>query len=298
MKVQRGDLVLSTQGRSFWILDDLAPLRQISDAIATGGVHIFAPRDAYRFLYNAGFGGAESNRASSGDPQYPQAGAMIDYWLPSDALPVSMEIVAPDGKVVRRLSSEVTDPAASAEAAGAQRLTRVSGLNRVIWDMSYPGPWDANARRNGRSGPMAAPGTYTVRLSAGGATATQRLVLRADPRVIADGVTPAIMREQLAHNLHVRDLVTDVNRAVASLSAARSKAREGSPARARIDAIDKILVTPPIRYSRPGLQAQIQYLYGAAFGADQKVPNDAVLRYAQLKRELDAVKKNLSALDQ
>ena len=298
MKVHRGDLVLSTQGRSFWILDDLAPLRQMSDAVIAKAVHLFAPREAYRFSYNAGFGGAESNRASSGDPQYPQAGAMIDYWLAADAGPVSLEIVAPGGEVVRRLSSEAVDPAAPIEAAGAQRLTRAAGLNRLIWDMEYAGAWNANARRNGRGGPMAAPGTYRISLASGGSTQTQQLVLSADPRVLADGVTPSIMREQLVHNLRVRDLVGAVNRAVANLAAAKKKAAPGTAASAKADAIEKILVTPPIRYSRPGLQTQIQYLYGAAIGADQKVSNDAVQRYGQLRGEFDEVQKELAALEQ
>ncbi|MEO8575597.1 MAG: hypothetical protein ABI556_02800, partial [Gemmatimonadales bacterium] len=131
MKVHRGDLVLSTQGRSFWILDDLEPLRQMSEVVGAKGAHLFAPREAYRLVYTAGFGGTESNRSSSGDPQYPPAGAMIDYWLPTDAQPVSMEIVAPDGTVVRKLSSEAPEQAASIEAAGAQRLTRNAGLNRI-----------------------------------------------------------------------------------------------------------------------------------------------------------------------
>lgn len=303
MKVHRGDLVLSTQGRSFWILDNLEPLRQMSDGLASRRAHLFTPRDAYRIFYNPGFGGAESMRAPRGDPQYPQAGASIDYWLGTDAGPVTIDIVAPDGDVIRRLSSEVSEqPGAGStmEAAGAQRMTRTPGLNRLVWDMQYPGPWDANARRSGRGGPVAAPGTYTIRLTSGGSTQTQRLVLRADPRVVADGVTRAIMREQLVHNLRVRDLVSDVNRAVAELAAARQNARTappGSALRQKVDAIDKLLVTPAVRYSRPGLQAQIQYLYGAATGADQKVPNDAVLRYAQLRRELAAVKLELAELD-
>ena len=169
-----------------------------------------------------------------------------------------------------------------------------------MWDMQYPGPWDTNARRSGRSGPVAPPGSYTIRLSANGITQNRKLVLRADPRVIADGVTPQIMREQLAHNLRVRDLVSDVNRAAARLSDLKRKANAspaGSALRAQVDAIDRSLITPPVRYSRPGLQAQIQYLYGAATDADQKVGRDAIVRYGQLKTELDIVLKQIEAAE-
>ena len=139
------------------------------------------PRDAFRYFYRAGFGGAESNRVSSGDPQYPPSGAMIDYWLAPNAGPVTIEIVAPGGKVLRRMSSEAisAQQAASApvEALAAQRLTRTAGSNRLIWDMQYSGPWDASARRSGRNGPVAAPGTYTVRMSVSGVSQTRRIVL-------------------------------------------------------------------------------------------------------------------------
>ncbi len=70
----------------------------------------------------------------------------------------------------------------------------------------------------------------------------------------------------------------------------------GSALRQKFSAIEQVLVTPSVRYSRPGLQAQIQYLYGAASSADQRVPRDAVTRYTQLKRELAAVKADIAAL--
>ncbi|MEO8193429.1 MAG: hypothetical protein ABI681_06230 [Gemmatimonadales bacterium] len=305
MKVKRSDLVLSTQGRSFWILDDLEPLRQLADPVTRRGTYLFAPRTGYRLRYRTVFGGAEQNRASSADPQYPQAGAMIDYWLAPGSGPVSMEIVSPKGEVIRRMSSEAPlevaapNSAGSLTEAGAARLTKTAGMNRIIWDMLYPGPWDANPRRSGRNGPMAAPGIYTVRIAANGTSHTQRLVLAPDPRVVRDGVPPEVMREQLAHNLRVRDLVTDVNRAVDDLDEARKRAEKtpaGSEARRRLAAIETMLLTPSIRYSRPALQSQIQYLYGAATSADQRVGRDAVARYIELRRQLAVVKAEMASL--
>ena len=299
MKVQRGDLVLSTQGRSFWILDDLEPLRQMSSSVAARSAYLFEPRESWRMRYNAGFGGVETNRLSSADPQYPQAGAMIDYWLSQNSGPVTVEILSSNGELIRRLSSEAP-PSDSSDtvtaSTGAQRLSRVAGVNRIVWDMQYPGAWDSNARRSGRGGPLVAPGTYTVRLTANGITQTQKLVLRPDPRVVSDGVTTGIMRDQALHNLRARDLVSAVNRATARLNELKKKANaspQGSMLRQQVDAIDRTLITPQIRYSRPGLQAQIQYLYGAAAGADQKVGNDAIARYAVLKKELDAVMRQI-----
>ncbi len=297
MKVHQGDLALSTQGRAFWILDNLEPLRQMNAQVQTRGTYLFAPREAVNLRYFAGFGGAESNRASSGDPQYPQSGAMIDYWLPPNSGPVTLEISAPGGTVVRKLSSEAASPDSSREvspSSGAQRLSKFAGLNRIIWNTQYPGPWDSLARRRGAQGPAATPGTYTLKLTANGVTQTRSLVMKADPRVTADGITTPILREQLAHNLRVRDLVSDANRAVFDLSDLK-KTRAGA-SRDSVGALEQILLTPPVRYSRPGLQAQIGYLYGATTGQDQKVGRDAIIRYQALRKEMDAVMKRIAAL--
>jgi hypothetical protein len=133
-----------------------------------------------------------------------------------------------------------------------------------------------------------------VRLTVGDWSATQPLLLRVDPRVAADGVTQADLEEQLAHNLRVRDLVSDANRLVAQLQAAKRTA--AGPALERLAALEGRLVTPPVRYSRPGLQAHIGYLYGLTTQADQKIGRDAVERYQVLRRELDAAQAELRAI--
>jgi len=269
----------------------------MSAQVQSRGTYLFAPRVTWNLRYNAGFGGAESVRAPSGDPQYPQSGAMIDYWLPSNSGPVTLEITAPGGTLIRKLSSETASPDSSREvspATGAQRLTKLAGLNRITWNTQYPGPWDLSGRRRGSQGPSAPPGTYTLKLTANGIAQTRSLNLRADPRVTADGVTTAILREQLAHNLRVRDLVSDANRAVFDLSAMKKTASGAK--RDSVEALERVLLTPPVRYSRPGLQAQIGYLYGAATGQDQKVGRDAIIRYQALRKEMDVVMKRIAAL--
>ena len=304
IKVQRGDLVLSTQGRSYWILDDVEPLRQLSNRMAAESVYLLQPREAWRMRYPAAFGGEESNRTLTSDPQYPPPGAMIDYWLaPGATSPVTIEILDGAGKLIRRFSTEsrvdtssvpVMDSLPRLEGA-TPRLTRNSGVNRFIWDLRYAGPWDSNPRDRGRGGPLALPGKYVVRLRSGAVSNTRSLLVRADPRIARDGVTFDVLRQQLAHNLRVRDLVTEVNVAVAQLESARRRAPIGSAPRLRLDSLERLLVTPPVRYSRPGLQAHIQYLYSAMNGADQKLSRDAVERHRTLRREFDVVKKELDA---
>ncbi|HUQ46909.1 MAG TPA: hypothetical protein VM053_01550 [Gemmatimonadaceae bacterium] len=299
MKIHRGDLALSTQGRAFWILDDLAPIRQMTDALVSGGAHLLTPRDAYRLRYNPGFGGAESNRESSSDPQYLPAGAVIDYWLPSNPSSVSIDIIAPDGRVIRTMSSEPfklgdrPPPALNAQE-GAALLPKNPGLNRFVWNFEYVGPYSANPRQSGRNGPLAAPGKYTVTMVSGGKSESRRFNILPDPRVERDGVTTDVLNQQLAFNLKVRDLVSDANGFANALAVFKKDA--SSDRRQRVAEIERVFVTPPIRYSKPGLQSHIQYLYSETIGADQKVGRDALDRYRVLRAELDALTERLKAI--
>jgi hypothetical protein len=173
-------------------------------------------------------------------------------------------------------------------------------MHRFIWDLALPGAWDANPRRSGQDGPLVAPGTYTVRLSTGGWSATRPLTVVEDPRVTADGVTQADLQEQLEHNLRVRDLVSDVNRAAAVVQAAQRRLAGATGAAAdtlrQVNELAAALLTPPVRYSHPALQAHVQYLYGLTTGADQKVGRDAVERYSELRRQTDAFLAQLRAV--
>ena len=297
IRVHRQDLVLSTQGRSFWILDDLTPLHQMG--AAAGGASLVAPRTAIRYRYRAGFGGIEGDRGATEDvPQYPPAGAMLDYWLPSAGASATLDVLRPDGTTIRSFSSDSVRDTTMARA-GTTRLPTRAGLNRVVWDMSYAGPWSASATQRGRNGPMAAPGRYQVRFTSGGRSTTQPLTLRPDPRMLQDGITQGILESQLVHNLRVRDLVSDANAAAEELRAVRRRSTGGDSTAATspaIAALEAELLTPPIRYSRPGLQTHIAYLYSMTTGADQRVPRDAAQRYVELRRRLDDVRARIRVL--
>ena len=309
INIHDGDMVLSTQGRAFWIMDDLAPVRDWNDGIASSSAHLFSPRTSYRLHYRANPVSDRGNSSSA--PEYPRSGAMIDYYFahaPEDA--VTLEILDAKGNVVRSFASaatpnraaDATSEAVQEEDAPRRRppattLTTHQGLNRFIWDLTYPGPRQSATRPAGGGGPEAVPGAYRVRLTvaASGATqawsATQALVLKPDPRVTRDGVTIADMREQFDHNMRVRDLVTDVNVAVSRIRAAQARLKGATGAAA--DTLQKLatiaakLETPPIRYSEPQLQGNITYLYGMTNGADQKIGRDATERYRTLRAQLD-----------
>ncbi|MDF1502828.1 sialidase family protein [Roseisolibacter sp. H3M3-2] len=314
MKVHRHDVVISTQGRSFWILDNVTPLHALADSaqrgrLASAPAHLYRPREAVRMRYRAGFGGLEAERTATADPQYPPAGAMVDYWIArAPEGTATLDILDSTGTVLRSIASagagertqaaEGNMRAPAVERTGTPRLDVRPGLRRFVWDYTLPGPLDATGRP-GRGGPSVPPGRYTARLTIAGSgapwTMSQPLVVLPDARQTRDGVTPAVMRAQLAHNLKVRDLVSEANRLAARVREARTRFN-GAPANTvqrdslrLLQELEDKLITPSIRYSRPGLQAHIGYLYSMTTQADQRVPRDATERYTVLRRELDAL---------
>ena len=162
-------------------------------------------------------------------------------------------------------------------------------MNRFTWDLRYPGAWQSAARPEGPNGPLAPPGKYSVRLVAGNATQTQPLTVVPDPRATRDGVSAADLRVLFAHNLRVRDLVSDVNRTVSRVRAAQARLRNATGAAAdtlaKLNDVAARLITPSVRYSKPELQTHITYLYSMTSQADQRVPQDAADRFKVLRKQ-------------
>ncbi len=291
IQVAHQDLILSTQGRGFWILDDVTPLHQVG----AGGMPpsiLFKPRDAVRTAGRGGRGGLV---------QFPMPGALLTYSLAASS-EVTLEILDAAGKTVRKFTSSggAAERPAEADAggdddegprvrSGPTRLDNNPGLHRFTWDLRYPGAWTSATRPEGPNGPLAVPGKYSVRFSAGGASTTVPLTIVEDPRVAAEGVSAADLQAQFEHNMRVRDLVGEANRTVARVREAQTKLRESGP-KDKLEEVNRIasrLITPSIRYSKPELLTHIQYLYSMTNMADQKVGQDAVDRYRELRRELD-----------
>jgi hypothetical protein len=148
-------------------------------------------------------------------------------------------------------------------------------MNRVTWDVRHS------------SGLSAPPGAYQARLKVGDVTETQPFTVLIDPRVAAEGVTVADLKEQFDHNMRMRDLT-----AAASQLLGRVRAGLTGPKADEVREIYLQLVNTPegVRYNKPGLQAHIQYLSGMTTGTDQKIGRDATARYQELKTQLDALK--------
>ncbi len=251
--VKDTDLVVGTHGRSFWILDDLTPLHQLRDGIANQPVHLFAPRPATRFrIYNRG-----NNRKPPG-PGYvsykmtgpvtvafrpveiasgakveafldagknPPEGAIIQYWLREKPEgEVKLSILDATGSEVREFSSESPEP---------PRLPVGAGANRFVWDLRYSPPPPLEDRPSldpirvkteaSATSPRALPGTYQVRLTVGGESHEQPLVVVPDPRL---SVTAEDLAAQFRLKLAIRERLSAVHETLNSVQRIRKQVDE------------------------------------------------------------------------
>jgi photosystem II stability/assembly factor-like uncharacterized protein len=311
LRVHQRDLVVSTMGRGFWILDNLTPLHQGGGGVAgtngsrgggpafdaSAGAHLFAPDVAWRTRHSASGGRFDQ-------PDYPAPGAQIDYHLGAPAAgPVALDILDRTGAVVRTYSSAPAEPPA-AETAGMRpargrglptSLGTSAGHHRFVWDLRYAGPrvTAGSGARSGPLGPPAPPGSYQVRLKVGEWSATRPLQVRLDPRVAADGVTEKDLDEQLALNRRIADAM-----AAAGDGAARvQQALKSRPDDAALVALRDALVTAPGSYPQPKLIDQLGNLYRMTTAADQKLGRDAFERFADLERELGIVLARVKTID-
>jgi photosystem II stability/assembly factor-like uncharacterized protein len=196
LAVHGDDLIVATHGRGFWILDDITALRQITDQVAQSDAYLFRPAEALRMNPGADYGTPMPRDEALAEN--PPVGAMIDYYLKSDASsPLTIDILDPKGKLVRSYSSarQVTPVKPETLEFPAfwvhppQPPSAQAGMHRFLWDLHYtpaPGPPlfpGAAFFGFGGASPAALPGNYTVKLTVDGRSYTQPLVVKMDPRI-------------------------------------------------------------------------------------------------------------------
>ncbi len=231
------ELVAATQGRAFWIFDDLPLLHQIMDAGGFGaasGIKLFKPKDAYRMPGGGGF----NLPATATIGKNPPTGVVVYYSL--KAKPTSdvvLEFLDSSGKSIRKFTARAPRPQPSPQPGAAQltappeqqppateeegffgaapaRVTTDVGLNRFVWDMRYadatrfPGMilWAGQTQ-----GPKIVPGSYQVKLTVDGQTMTETFEVKPDPRL---STTPADYAKQLDLSLKIRDKLTETHNAI------------------------------------------------------------------------------------
>jgi len=224
--VHGDDLVIGTHGRSFWILDNVTPLRQATPQVANSQSHLFAPQLTYRMRRNNNTDTPLPPEIPAG--QNPPDGAMFDYWIKDPGHPVVLEVLDSAGKLVRKFSSDdKPEPVDEKELnvptywiRPERTLSAEPGMHRFVWDMHYPPPdsldhdypISAIYRDTPRYplGPPILPGTYTVKLTVDGDTQVQLLTVKMDPRVkasAADLQAQFVLETKIVDAMH-RDFVT------------------------------------------------------------------------------------------
>ena len=303
IKVFRKDLILSTMGRSFWILDNLSPLQQWESPSEESEIAVlFAPRKAYRMRYRGG---------GNSLPQFPSVGMHIDYYLPqSPEEAVQLEIIGPENRVIRSFTSAVAgsdeeeeeDMATGFFSGGSTPgLTADQGLNRFKWDLRHRGPWLANG--DSRRGPMVIPGNYQVRLWIGGKSWTRAFEVHPDPRLAEAGVSHDDMVAQEALSIKVRNLQSKAYQLEEKISQELEMMEANSPKNGetkgkskkwmRLDQAHRMLVTEEGRYHQPMLIAQLSYLASMLDRSDQRPGKDAYDRATELEKQLEGLAASL-----
>jgi len=287
LKVHRKDLVIATQGRSFWILDNLSSLHQIDTETPVDEVRLYSPRNGYRTTTGANL-----------------LGPTVDYYLPTGTEgPVILTIFDVNGNQVGDFSGSGTAAASSVQDApappspnammmqgrggrrfggAASRVTVNAGLNRFVWNL-----------RDG-NGVTMPPGQYRVEMTVGEVTEEQWIEVLIDPRVAADGISATDLIRLYEHNVRMQAMVAEVR----ALSARVREALDSASGSTRrdLEAVAAKLDTPPIRYSKPGLVSQIQYLSGATSRGDVKLSSDVRHRFEMLNHELNLIRREVERL--
>ena len=235
--IQDSDLIVATHGRGFWILDDIAPLREVSAEFAKSA-HLFAPALAYRIQ-------RDTNTDTPLPPDEPTApnppdGAILDYYLPAAAKSVVVEILDSHGHSVRHYSS--TDkPEVSEDELKKQliplywvrkpvQLSTAAGMHRWIWDLHYPAPVSSRHEYPIAAiphdtprlplGPTALPGNYSVRLTVDGNSMTAPLNIKMDPRV---RISPADLDKKFHAEMRLAVIASETSQALAEAGSIRKQ---------------------------------------------------------------------------
>ncbi|MFZ2086644.1 MAG: hypothetical protein WAU92_19295, partial [Candidatus Sulfotelmatobacter sp.] len=319
LTIHGDDLVIATYGRSFWILDNITPLRQVRMLAAnkTGTPWLYHPATALR-VDNDSFPGTPLPPEEPA-AQNPPNGAMIDYFLPFQAHDVQLEVLDPQQNLVRRFSSEghsveeriptkyLPLPVAERWFAKPQVLEKTPGMHRFVWDLTWGssgGPTeDEDADYHRPKGPKAVPGIYQVRLTVDGEVQSQSLTVVMDPRSPATSEVLAQQlqlgrqifaetreaRRALAEIDSVQKQLADIQRKLGQEKADAQNASVASAVTGAQSAIGKLVINKERAAAEaPGLQDAYTGLASALRvieSGDRAVPSQAIAVYKESSQQ-------------
>jgi photosystem II stability/assembly factor-like uncharacterized protein len=334
LAIHGDDLIVATHGRSFWILDDLTPLRQLNDEIAKSPAFLFQPQEALRWRWNRNPDTPLPPETPAG--QNPPDGAIIDYHLANDVNgPITLEILDSAGATVRRYSS--TDPPLPMDKIAAEHpipmywvrpariLLAAPGMHRFVWDLRGEPPKSLNKEFPISAiphdtpllplGAWVLPGSYTVRLTVDGKQFSQPLTVRMDPRIktpLPDLQAQAALQAGAVSGMNQSyDALSQVQSVRAQLKESSAKAK-GKLADSLED-LDKqcaalagatastFFGTPPSGKQPENFSTLNQHfgqLLGIADSADAAPTTQASNVYAELTKEMGSLLKRWDDLKQ
>ncbi|MBO6762015.1 MAG: hypothetical protein JJ909_13745, partial [Roseivirga sp.] len=305
IKIKDNDLVLSTMGRGFWIMDNIVSLREIG-SVKNQQAHLFDIQDGVRNRMYA--------RSDYNGPEYNRMGVTIDYYIKDQDQKVQLDILDDEGNVVRTFVNGRPSPPVNTErdmstefsnppAAGG--LPNNQGLNRYSWNMRHAGGWSNNPRRAYMgNGPMVATGKFKAKLTVGDKVMEEDFNVKLDPRVTL--VSDADVAEQERLALEIQNFSDQVSKLIATMDEEREAlknsldtekaSRRDQRKKEALDAIYYKLVTPPGTYMQPMLASQTGYLSSMIGRADQRPGQDAYERFEELKAQFEEIKKEFESL--
>src|SRR5258706_6594473 len=212
LTIKNDNLIAATQGRSFWLIDDLTPLHQLNELVAKSDYHLYKPMRSYRM--NGGQARTASKTAGKNHPN----GVMIHYFLKDTAkTKVSLEILETDGKLIKKFATKPD------KKLKEEEMKIKPGMNRQIWNMRYADAegfdglimWAASL-----TGPKAIPGIYKAKLTVNGQSQETEFEILKDPRTSG---TQADMKAQFDFAIAVRDKLSETNKAVKNIRTVRDQ---------------------------------------------------------------------------
>jgi photosystem II stability/assembly factor-like uncharacterized protein len=323
LRVHNQDLVVATQGRSFWILDDVTPLHHLHEGLTDSAAFLFKPRDSYRIADMAHFRGSRT-------PQQPDGGATLFYWLDADPdEPVTLEILDSNDEVLRTFRSKREDEEEDRDDDDPV-LPAAKGMNRFVWDLKRPGPklLDKALFSLAYTGPYhVLPGSYTVRLKVGDVQLTQSIQVLKDPRLtwvdhedlesqnaLIDEVAATLesVHDTIARLRAVRDQIEAMTERAEKAGYGGNWKQRGVEINERIASLEEQLIQTRAKTNQdllnypPRLDDQLAYLYSHVYQAYGRPTEGSYQRLEDLRQQLephlevarDILESDLAAFDE
>ena len=284
IKIHRNDVVLSTMGRSFWIMDNISYLRTFS---FSDNQILYPIENTIRY---------RNRPLNNNHVSYPQTSVDIDYKISNELVEeVFIKITDLEDNVINSYVSSVSsnDDIENYEMSTNEftyilnnNISKKVGVNRFKWDMRHRGSWNKDSRYSYRNGPLVKPGKYKVTITIDGTSFSENLEIISDPRI---DLGTEVYEEQEKILIEIRDFMTEVRLFEDEVS----KILINKPKNKKYLSISKKLNTDKGTYMQPMLIDQIRYLQSMLSRADQKPGEDAINRLKELKSEFYILKNKL-----